>query len=186
MDLITLLLVALGLSFDSFAISLTCGVVEDKIGFWSAIKVAIIMAFFQGGFTVAGFFLGSVVSTELGIYDHWIAMVLLGFLGIRMIFNGLRPNPEIKRSDITSLPNIITMSVGTSIDALAVGVSFAFLSINIWLSGCVIGAVTFLASMTAIRLGKAAGKKLGSRVEIAGGLILVGIGLKIFLEHLLA
>jgi len=186
MDIITLLLVALGLSFDSFAISLTCGVVEDRIVFWSATKVAIIMAFFQGGFTVAGFFLGSFVSAELGIYDHWIAMALLGFLGLRMIINGMRPDPEYTRSDITSLLNIITMSVGTSIDALAVGISFAFLSINIWLSGFIIGAVTFLASMTAIRLGKAAGKKLGPRVEIVGGLILVGIGLKILLEHLLS
>jgi len=186
MDLITLFFVALGLSFDSFAISLTCGVIEDRIVFWSATKVAFIMAFFQGGFTVLGFFLGSVVSTTLGSYDHWVAMGLLSYLGVRMIIGGMKPELIRVRSDITSLPNIITMAVGTSIDALAVGVSFAFLSINIWFSGFLIGAVTFFASMVAIRIGKSAGKKLGPRVEVAGGIILVAIGLKILIEHLLA
>ena len=184
MDIVTLLFVALGLSFDSFAISLTCGVVEDKIVFKSAIRVAIIMALFQGGFTVAGFFLGSFVSSELGVFDHWIAMGLLGFLGARTVFNGLSPATHGARNDITSLSSIITMAVGTSIDALAVGLSFAFLDINIWLAGFVIGTITFLASMTAIRIGKSAGKKLGPRSEIVGGLILIAIGLKILLEHL--
>ena len=91
MDIVTLLFVALGLSFDSFAISLTCGVVEDKIVFRSAARVAIIMALFQGGFTVSGFFLGTFVSSGLEAFDHWIAMVLLGFLGVRMVINGLSP-----------------------------------------------------------------------------------------------
>jgi manganese efflux pump family protein len=184
MDIVTLLFVALGLSFDSFAISLTCGVVEDKIVFRSAIRVAIIMALFQGGFTVAGFFLGTFVSSGLEAFDHWIALVLLGFLGVRMVVNGLSPATDGARNDVTSLSSIITMAVGTSIDALAVGLSFAFLDINIWLAGFVIGTITFLASMTAIRIGKSAGKKLGPRSEIVGGLILIAIGLKILLEHL--
>jgi manganese efflux pump family protein len=184
MDIITLFFVALGLSFDSFAISLTCGVVEDKIRFRAAVRVAVVMALFQGGFTIAGFFLGSVFSSGLETYDHWIAMGLLGFLGVRMVINGLAPEKNGKRSDITSIANIITMAVGTSIDALAVGISFAFLAINIWLSGLVIGTITFLASMVAIRLGKSAGKKLGQRAEIVGGLILIAIGVKILIEHL--
>ena len=184
MDIITLFFVALGLSFDSFAISLTCGVVEDKIRFRAAVRVAVIMAIFQGGFTIGGFFLGSFFSSGLEAYDHWIAMGLLGFLGVRMVINGLAPERNGKRSDITSIANIITMAVGTSIDALAVGISFAFLAINIWLSGLVIGAITFLASMVAIRLGKSAGKKLGQRAEIVGGLILIAIGVKILIEHL--
>jgi manganese efflux pump family protein len=184
MDIVTLLLVALGLSFDSFAISLTCGVVEDKIIFRAAVRMAFIMAFFQGGFTVVGFFLGSIVSSRLESVDHWIAMGLLGFLGARMVINGLWPDKNGNKNDITSFPNIVTMAVGTSIDALAVGVSFAFLALNIWYAGFIIGAVTFLASMTAIRLGKSAGKKLGPRTEIIGGVILIAIGLRILYVHL--
>jgi putative Mn2+ efflux pump MntP len=186
MGILTLIAVAAALSFDTFAISLTCGVVDDRIIFRTAVRVALIMAFFQGAFTVVGFFAGSAVSDELGFIDHWIAMGLLSFLGIRMIINGLKSSGCVEKSDITSLPNVITMAVGTSIDALAVGVSFAFLSLNIWLAGFLIGTITFLASMTAIRIGKSAGKRLGSRVEIAGGLILIFIGIKILLEHLLA
>jgi putative Mn2+ efflux pump MntP len=184
MDIITLLAIALGLSFDTFAVSLTCGVVDDRILFRMAMKVAIIMAFFQGAFTVAGFFAGSVISDTVNSVDHWIALLLLCFLGGRMIVNGLWAKEKEGGNDFTSLPSILTMAVGTSIDALAVGVSFALLSIKIWLAGLLIAAVTFIASMTAIRIGKTAGKKLGSRVEIIGGIILIAIGIKILLEHL--
>ncbi|MBE0673138.1 MAG: manganese efflux pump, partial [Bacteroidales bacterium] len=114
MDIITLLALAVGLSFDTFAISLTCGAVDDRIIFRMAARVAIVMAFFQGAFTVAGYFAGTVVNASLAAFDHWIAMGLLGFLGVRMIINGLRKHDCEKRSDITSLPNIITMAVGTS------------------------------------------------------------------------
>ena len=184
MDIITLLAIALGLSFDTFAVSLTCGVVDDRILFRMALKVAIIMAFFQGAFTVAGFFAGSVISDGVNSVDHWIALVLLCFLGGRMIINGLRVKEKELSSDITSLPSIITMAIGTSIDALAVGVSFALLSINIWLSSLLIAAITFIASMIAIRIGKSAGKRLGPRVEIMGGIILIAIGVRILIEHL--
>lgn len=184
MDIFTLLVVAAGLSFDTFAISLTCGVVDARILFRMALRVASVMAIFQGGFTVIGFFAGSLITDGLAEFDHWIAMALLGILGVRMIINGLRSPEHARRSDVTSLLPIITMSVGTSIDALAVGISFAFLSINIWLAGTIIAGVTFLASMTAIRIGKSAGEKLGPRTEIAGGLILILIGLKILVEHL--
>lgn len=183
MDILTLLAIATGLSFDTFAVSLTCGVVDDRILFRMALRVAVIMAIFQGAFTVVGYFAGYVISDSLNSVDHWIAFLLLGFLGGRMIFNGLRSREE-KRSDITSLPSILTMAVGTSIDALAVGVSFALLSINIWLAGFLIAAVTFIASMVAIRIGKSAGKRTGPRVEILGGIILIAIGVKILLEHL--
>ena len=184
MDIITLLAIALGLSFDTFAVSLTCGVVDDRILFRMALRVAFIMAFFQGAFAVAGFFAGTVISDGVNSVDHWIAFVLLCFLGGRMIVNGLWATEKQGSSDITSLPSILTMAVGTSIDALAVGVSFALLSINIWLAGLLIASVTFIASMLAIRIGKSAGKKLGPRVEILGGIILIAIGVKILIEHL--
>ncbi|MBM3419527.1 MAG: manganese efflux pump [Bacteroidetes bacterium] len=184
MDIVTLVAIALGLSFDTFAVSLACGVVNQRISFRAALKVAFFMALFQGTFTVAGYFAGSVISSAVSSVDHWIAFALLSFLGVRMIVNGIEPGLADRKGDITSLPSIVTMAVGTSIDALAVGVSFALLNINIWIAGFLIALVTFIASMTAIRLGKAARNRTGSRVEILGGLILIAIGVKILLEHL--
>lgn len=186
MDLITIAAIALGLSFDTFAVSLSCGVIESKIRFRNAMRIAFILALFQGGLTVFGYFLGSTVSVYIEKYDHWIAFLLLMFLGIRMIIGGLRVGEERVRLDVNQWPVLLTMAVGTSIDAFAVGISLALLKVQIWTAGIVIGAVTFLASMTAIRIGKSAGSHLGSRVEIIGGIILAAIGIRILAEHLLA
>ncbi len=184
MDLLTITAVALGLSFDTFAVSLSFGVVKNKILFRQAVRVALVFAVFQAGFLVAGYFLGSVISDLVKAADHWIALILLSFLGIRMIVEGLRRKEGDEVRDYTKTLTLFATAVGTSIDAFAVGISFAFLDIRIWISGVIIGAVTFLASMTAIRIGKSAGARLGQKVEIAGGLILIAIGVKIFVEHM--
>lgn len=186
MDLLTIIAIALGLSLDSFAVSLSCGVVESEIRFRNAMRIAFILALFQGGLTVAGFFLGSTVSVYINRYDHWIAFILLMILGIRMIIGGLKGGTDRQPLDINKLHVVLTMAIGTSIDAFAVGISFALLQVKIWTAGLVIGTVTFLASMTAIRIGKSAGSRLGSRVEIIGGIILAAIGVRILAEHLLA
>lgn len=185
MDYITIIAIALGLSFDSFAVSLSCGVVQYKILFREAVKIAFILAFFQGGLTIAGYFLGAVISKPLQAVDHWIALGLLSFLGIKMLIDGLHKNPDKEVRDFSKLHVIFTIALGTSIDAFAVGISFALLDVKIWKSGVIIAIITFLASMTAIRIGKSAGGKAGSKVEIIGGLILIATGIKIFLEHTL-
>lgn len=186
MDLITITAIALGLSLDSFAVSLSCGVIESKIIFRSAMRIAFILALFQGGLTVLGFFLGTTVSGYIDRYDHWIAFLLLMILGIRMIIGGLKAPSDRQPVDISRWPVVLTMAVGTSIDAFAVGISFALLKVQIWIAGMVIGTVTFLASMTAIRIGKSAGSRLGPRVEIIGGIILAAIGVRILAEHLMS
>lgn len=186
MDYITIVAISLGLSFDTFAVSLSFGVVQSKIIFKKAIRVALLLAVFQGGLTVAGYFLGSFFSKALENMDHWVALGLLSVLGVKMIIEGIKKEEEKEPIDYSKLIVLLTIALGTSIDAFAVGISFALLEVRIWLSGIIIGAVTFLASMIAIRIGKSAGEKLGQRVEILGGLILVAIGLKIFLEHMLA
>jgi putative Mn2+ efflux pump MntP len=186
MDYLTIIGISLGLCFDTFAVSLSCGVVQYKILFRQAMRVAIVLALFQGGLTVAGYFLGSIVSEALKAVDHWIALGLLSFLGIKMIIEGLK-DKEIKVvPDFTSLMVLFTIALGTSVDAFAVGISFALLDFEIWIAGIIIGTVTFLASMTAIRIGKSAGQRLGQRVEIIGGIILIALGIKIFLEHILS
>jgi putative Mn2+ efflux pump MntP len=186
MDFITIIAVAIGLSFDTFAVSLSYGVVRSRILFRQAVRIALVLAVFQAGLLVTGYFLGSVVSEIIKAADHWIALALLSFLGIRMIVEGTKRNEEDEVRDYTKTSTLLAIAVGTSIDAFAVGISFALLNILIWTSGIIIGAVTFLASMTAIRIGKSAGERLGQKVEIFGGLILVAIGIKIFLEHILA
>jgi len=186
MDFFTITAIALGLSFDTFAVSLSMGVIRSGILFRQAAWVAVILAFFQGGLTVAGYFLGSFVSEELKATDHWIALGLLSFLGIKMIIEGLKKSGNEESKDYSKFIVLLTIALGTSIDAFAVGISFALLDVLIWEAGLLIGVVTFLASMTAIRLGKSAGARLGNKVEIIGGIILIAIGLKIFIEHLLA
>lgn len=186
MDYFTIIVISLGLSFDTFAVSLSYGVIRNGILFRQASWIAIVLAAFQGGLAVAGYYLGSIISEALKAIDHWVALVLLSFLGIKMIVEGFKRNEEEETKDYNSTFVLLTIAVGTSIDAFAVGISFALLSVRIWEAGVVIGAVTFLASMTAIRIGKSAGERLGNKVEIIGGLLLIAIGLKIFLEHMLA
>jgi putative Mn2+ efflux pump MntP len=184
MDFLTIIAVALGLSFDTFAVSLSYGVMQKKILFWQAARIAVVLAFFQGGLTIAGFFLGSLVSDIFKASDHWIALTLLSFLGIKMIVEGIKRGDGTEVKDYSKPLLLVTVAISTSIDAFTVGVSFALLDIRIWISGIIIGAVTFIASMTAIRIGKSARKHLGQRVEIIGGIILMAIGIKIFIEHL--
>ena len=186
MDYFTILAVAIGLSFDTFAVSLSYGVIRNGILFKQATGVAIVLALFQGGLTVAGYFLGSIISSALKATDHWIALGLLAFLGIKMIIEGFIKTGNEESRDLNKALVLLTIALGTSIDAFAVGISLAILNVKIWSSGIIIGLVTFLASMTAIWIGKSAGERLGNKVEILGGLILVAIGIKIFLEHFLS
>jgi len=186
MDYFTILVIALGLSFDTFAVSLSYGVIRNAILFRQASWVAIILAVFQGGLTIGGYFLGSMISNALKATNHWIALGLLSFLGIKMIVEGLKKTKDEEMKDFSNIIVLLTIALATSIDAFAVGISFALLDVKIWEAGILIGAVTFLASMTAIRIGKSAGARLGNKVEIIGGLLLIAIGLKIFLEHILA
>lgn len=183
MDFFSIVAIALGLSFDTFAVSLSLGVVHSRIIFRQAAWIAIILAFFQGGLTVAGFFLGSLISNPLNATDHWIALILLSILGVKMIIEGSGKGKSSEPKDYSRPLTLITIAVGTSIDAFAIGISFALLNVKIWSSGIIIGLITFLASMVAIRIGKSAGSRLGQKVEIVGGIILISIGIKIFLEH---
>ncbi len=185
MDLLTIIAVAIGLSFDTFAVSLSFGVIQNRMLFIQALKVAFVMAFSQAGFLVAGYFAGSIISEFIKAADHWVALILLSFLGIRMVVEGLKDSENNKIIDCTKPLTLISAAVSTSIDAFAVGISFALLEIRIWISGIIIGIVTFLASMTAIRIGKSAAGRLDRKVLFVGGLILIAIGIKIFLEHTL-
>ncbi len=185
MDILTLILIAVGLNFDSFAVSVTTGFVVNKIRFWQATKIALVLAFFQAGMPVLGWFLGSQVKEYIISFDHWIAFGLLSFIGLKMIWESFGKEEETKDFNPFKPAVVIGMAVATSIDALIAGVSFAFIDINILLTAFLIGFLTYVAAMLGMLFGKKAGKWFGKRMEVVGGIILIGLGVKILLEHLL-
>ena len=184
LEFITILLIAIGLCFDSFAVSVSSGLMMKHITFYNAMKIAFSLAFFQGLMPLIGWLAGKSISKYLLDYDHWIAFGLLSIIGIRMIFESLKPDEE-KTFNPLNIWVLITISIATSIDALVVGLSFAFLKTDIYSSLIIIAAVTFFAAMLGILFGKKAGNKLGKQMEILGGIILILIGLKILIEHIL-
>ena len=184
MDFITLLLIAIGLSFDTFAVSVSTGLAISHIRFWQGVRVAVTLALFQSLMPFFGWFVGRQVASMILEYDHWIAFGLLAALGIKMIIESFKKEEQKAVFNPLRFTFLIGMAFATSIDALVVGVSFAFLEMNIYWSVFVIGAVTFIVSMIGILFGKQAGGWFGKKMEIIGGLILIGIGVKILLEHI--
>lgn len=177
-----MLAIAVGLSMDAFAVSIGKGLTVDRAG----AKHAAIAGLYFGGFQMlmplAGFLLGSGLGPLIAAYDHWIAFALLAFIGARMIKEA---RSDEERVDSSFEPSaMLPLAVATSIDALAVGVSFAFLRVDIVPAVGIIGATTFILSAAGLKLGNAFGSKHRSLAELAGGLILIGMGLKILLEHL--
>lgn len=187
MDLLLVILIALSLSFDTFAVSISIGLLDTAIKFLKAVGFAMVMTFFQSLMPFLGWFAGIKVEKFIKDYDHWIAFILLFVLGIKMIYESIKKNNgDIKytNQNYLSFTNIIWLGIATSIDAFIVGLSFGFLNFDILLSIVIIGFVTFIASMLGMLLGKKIGNKFGKKMEIAGGLILIGIGLKILLSHI--
>jgi len=184
MDFISILILAIGLSMDSFAVSLASGIGITDLSKKDASKIALTLGFFQGMMPVAGWAVGMSFSKYIVDYDHWIAFFILVFLGVKMIVEGIK-DTDCSNTNPLKLSTLLSMSIATSIDALAVGVSIAFLKQDIIFPSIVIGAVTVLFSVLGLYSGKALGCKFKSYAEITGGLILIGIGTKILIEHTL-
>ena len=181
---ITFLLLGIGLSFDSFAVSVSCGLMKREIRFKQAMVVALSLAFFQAGFPVIGWIIGEALKGMIASIDHWIAFGLLSFIGVRMILEGTKSNGSLNSFDPFKLSVLIGLSVATSIDALVVGLSFGFLDLPILFPVIVIGAVTFIASMLGMLFGKHIPAKRSRQSLILGGIMLISIGAKILVEHL--
>ncbi len=182
---VTFLLIGIGLSFDTFAISVSSGIMKKGILFRQAVVVALFLAFFQALFPVIGWFIGISVKSLIAELDHWIAFGLLLLIGAKMIYEGLKNEEERKVFNPLNLAVMIGISVATSIDALVVGLSFGVLDTHIIFPALIIGTVTFLAAMLGIFFGKNIPGKTSHRSLILGGIILILIGGKILLEHLL-
>lgn len=183
MGLIELFFIAVGLSMDAFAVSICKGLACREQNLRHNLLAGLYFGGFQGLMPAIGWLLGVRFSAAITSIDHWIAFVLLGLIGANMIRES-REQDEENLSDSFSFGAMLPLAVATSIDALAVGVTFAFLQVSILPAVCFIGATTFILSCIGIRIGHVFGLKYKSRAELFGGAVLILMGTKILLEHL--
>jgi putative Mn2+ efflux pump MntP len=189
MGAITLFLTALGLSMDACAVSISNGMCFTNIQKKQIIYTALAFGFFQAFMPVIGYVVGQTFSDTISFLDHWIALVLLGIIGGKMIIEALKeirfPEACLTTIKTLSFKTLFLQSVATSIDALAVGISFAVIKVNIIYAASSIGLITFICSIAGSYLGKKFGQMYKQKAEIFGGAILIFIGIKIFIEHTL-
>jgi len=183
MDISIILLLALGLSIDSFAVSVANGLTIKKLSLADKLKIAFSLALFQGLMPLIGWYAGIEIASYIKKIDHWIAFILLAFIGLKMIYESFSKE-KTEENEVLKKSTLLAQSIATSIDAFAVGISFAFLDIDIFIPVIIIGVVTFIASLIGLQIGKYMGVRFGKYIEIFGGLVLIGIGLKILIEHL--
>jgi putative Mn2+ efflux pump MntP len=193
MDIISLLAISVALSMDAFSVSICKGLATKKFSLKTALLCGLWFGGFQALMPIIGYFLGAQFEHLITSFDHWIALGLLLVIGVNMIRealseeesadDGQQPTAECSCSN-TGFKTMLMMAIATSIDALAVGVSFAFLSVDLWKSVTVIGITTFLFSFAGVRIGNIFGSRYSKAAEITGGVILILLGCKILVEHL--
>jgi putative Mn2+ efflux pump MntP len=184
MDLLTPAVIGIGLSMDCFAVSLAIGTTTKTRLIYAAVIIACFFGMFQAGMTVIGWMAGSSVIGFISAYDHWIAFILLAIVGGKMIRDGIYGEEDEAHIEVVRLVPVIVLSMATSIDALAVGVSFGVLQTAVLVPSIIIGIVCFMISFAGVMLGERLEDILGNKMEILGGLILILIGINILAEHL--
>jgi putative Mn2+ efflux pump MntP len=184
MDVTTILFVAVGLSMDAVAVSLASGCAAARVDRRQALVLALLFGLFQTLMPLAGWLVGLSFRAFIARFDHWVAFLLLAFIGGRMIVESRRGPDCRPRPPRLGPMTMLALAVATSIDALAVGLSFSALAVNILLPVLVIGLVTFVLSLLAALAGRRFGAALAGRAELLGGMILVAIGLRILIGHL--
>jgi putative Mn2+ efflux pump MntP len=180
-----MLMIAVGMAMDAFAVSLGAGASGHARGGRAVFRLSFHFGLFQFLMPVLGWYLGSTIAPYIGAVDHWIAFGLLAFVGGRMIRSGFDAGQAMRGSDPSRGLTLVALCVATSLDALAIGLSLAMLRVTIWYPSAVIGVVTGGLSLIGLRLGTQLGSRFGTRMEIVGGVILVGIGLRIVVGHLI-
>ncbi len=178
-----LIFIAVGLSMDAFAVSLSNGMVIQDLRLKDALKFGFFFGLFQMLMPLIGWAAGRMFADYITALDHWVAFALLGYVGVKMIIEAVKGDDAATGS--TQIKVLLILAIATSIDALAAGITFAFMSTNfsIWSSVITIGLITFCLCTLGALLGKRAGTALGSRAQIAGGVVLVLMGCKILIEH---
>jgi len=184
MNIIELILTAIGLSMDAFAVAVCLGLTLQKFSFKNALIVGLYFGIFQAVMPLIGYLAATLFADYIISYDHWIAFILLGFLGVRMIVGSFSKEDDNKLPAALTFKIMLPLAVATSVDAAAVGVSFAFLKVDIIPAVLLIGITTLTLSMIGVKIGNVFGDKFKSKAEFAGGVILILLGVKILLEHL--
>lgn len=184
MELFTVVFIAIGLAMDCFAVSIGVGTTPHSAVRRSRIRLAFHFGFFQGLMTLLGWLAGSTLATFISEIDHWVALVLLGYVGINMIRSGLNPEGECYDCDPSRGRRMIMLCIATSIDAMAIGLSMGMLKASVIYPSIVIGVITFGMSLIGLLLGKKLGEHFGKRMEVVGGVILNAIGLRVLFTHL--
>jgi len=184
MSFIEIILLAIGLSMDSLAVSVTNGILIKNLKFSNIFRISSILALFQAGMTLIGFLAGMSFRKYITEFDHWVAFILLIYLGGKMIYEDLTQRDEKNKHDPLCIATLCGLGIATSIDALAVGISLACLESNIALDIVTIGIVTFIISACGVYLGNGLGHKVNLKLGVLGGLILIAIGIKILVQHI--
>ena len=179
-----LLIIAVALSMDAFAISIYSGLTMPKAAMRKAMIVGLYFGVSQAVMPLIGYVAASVFADRIIAYDHWVAFVVLCFLGGKMVIGSFKKSDDTGEEVSLKLAAMLPLAIATSIDALAVGVSFAFLRVSIVPAALLIGATTFIISITGVKIGNVFGAKYKSKAELLGGVTLILIGTKILLEHL--
>jgi len=183
---LSIFLIALGLSADCFVVALSGGISKINHSWSRILRVSFSFGLFQALMPALGWLAGRTIVELIADYDHWVAFAMLAIVSVRMLWGAFRAeHSQDKEIDITKSLLLITLSIATSIDALAVGLSFAFLNVNIALASSTIGAVAFVITIIGFKLGKKASTLIGKRAEAIGGIILLAIGIRILLSHIL-
>lgn len=186
MELLTLIAIAIGLSVDSFAVSISCGLILSEITFRKALRIASSLAAFQAVMPLIGWLIGKKIEFLVKNFDHWLAFGLLTAIGLKMIYESFKNESIDNKMNPMRLRVLLGISLATSIDALVVGVSFAVIDINLFETAFVIGLTTGIFSMLGILFGKKTGLAFGKKMEILGGIILIFIGVRLLLQHLMS
>ena len=183
MGIIELIVLSIGLAMDAFAVAVCKGLSMSKMSWKKACIVGAYFGIFQAVMPLIGYLLGISLQDKIASIDHWIAFVLLGAIGINMIKEAISKDKE-SSNDSVKFKDMLILAIATSIDALAVGITFAFLKVNILLAISLIGIITFVLSIIGVKIGNIFGDKYEKKAEFAGGTILILLGIKILLEHL--
>jgi Predicted membrane protein len=185
MKMLELFFIAVGLSMDAFAVSICQGVSMRKANFKKLLIIGLYFGIFQAGMPVIGYLIGSQFAASINAFDHWIAFVLLSFIGIKMIMESFKKEASTNTEEVSlKMLTMLPLAIATSIDALAVGISFAIIQVEIVPAISFIGITTLLLSMVGVKIGNLFGSKSKAKAELAGGIILILMGFKILLEHL--
>lgn len=182
----TLIFIAIGLAMDAFAVSIAASIIIGKVSFRQIFRLGFHFGLFQAIMPILGWLAGTTIQDYIASWDHWIAFGLLGAIGTKAIFEACnKDRDDSRRGDPSKGVSMVVLSVAVSIDALAVGLSYAMLNVDIWYPSLIIGIVASAFTVVGMILGGKLGSRFGRKMEILGGIVLLGIGVKILIEHLL-